>query len=548
MLIEGTQGIYDRPHHICVVGAGPVGLVVAMELTKLGHDVTLLESGTMHADPVAQHLSDAIRIDPQRNADMALAVQRRFGGTSNLWGAGCVPLDPIDFEKRPMVGDLGWPIPYAEFAAYLPAACRYAHCGNTFEQPIPASRSQYSAFTADKLMRFADPPAFLKTYAGAVASSQKILAVLGATVSAIRFCENGRVSGLEVCGRDGGRGIVRSKIVVLACGGVETTRLLLSTQIDAPQRFRGEAGPLGRYYMGHLSGTIADIRIMSSDLDRGFDFFLGADATYARRRLTASAEMQRQERLTNVAFWPTLPPMRDPSHRDPVLSLAYLALSVPSLGRCLVSESLRRINIGDGKDRLAHLRNIALGLPTLSTTLPSFLRRRFLARRRLPGLHLRNPARRYVLHYHAEHLPQSQSRISLSRETDAYGLPKAVLDLRFSEADSDSIKRTHEHLAMWLAETGLGELIWHQPAEQTAASILEQAGDGVHQIGSVRMGENDRLGVVDRNCRVFGSHNLFVAGSAVFPTSGQANPTLSAIALAVRSARLIADEVVSYEN
>lgn len=66
----------------------------------------------MHADPVAQHLSDAIRIDPQRNADMALAVQRRFGGTSNLWGAGCVPLDPVDFEKRPMVGDLGWPISY----------------------------------------------------------------------------------------------------------------------------------------------------------------------------------------------------------------------------------------------------------------------------------------------------------------------------------------------------------------------------------------------------------------------------------------------------
>ncbi len=112
MLIEGNEAVFGRTHHVCVVGAGPVGLVTAMELAKLGHDVTLVELGTMKVDPASQYLSDAIRVDPRRNADMLLVVQRRFGGTSNLWGAGCVPLDAIDFARRQIAGDARWPISY----------------------------------------------------------------------------------------------------------------------------------------------------------------------------------------------------------------------------------------------------------------------------------------------------------------------------------------------------------------------------------------------------------------------------------------------------
>jgi choline dehydrogenase-like flavoprotein len=53
------------------------------------------------------------------------------------------------------------------------------------------------------------------------------------------------------------------------------------------------------------------------------------------------------------------------------------------------------------------------------------------------------------------------------------------------------------------------------------------------------MARDPAEGVVDANCRVFGVHNLSLAGSAVFPTSGQANPTLTLVALAVRLAHHI---------
>ena len=547
MFIGDTTDLYGRTHNICVVGAGPVGIVVALELARRGQEVTLLESGTFEIEPDIQALSHAIAADPARNADMTLAVQRRFGGTSNLWGAGCVPLDPVDFERR-AVHDARWPINYAEFARYLPDACRYAHCGLRFELPVEGVAIEDDRFVINRLMRYADPPSFLVAYRNAVVRSQVIRSYLGATATGMHFGPDGRLVALDARTRDGRHGLVRARAFVLACGGVETARLLLAMQAENTGLFGGTDGPLGRYYMGHLSGSIAEIRFSSRRLDRGFGFFRAKDMAYARRRITASAAHQQRASLTNVSFWPTLPPMRDPDHRDPILSLAYLALSFPPLGRRLVSESLRRINIGDGGNTLAHLRNVAFGAPWLAGFLPQFLYRRLFSERRLPGLHFHNAAMRYPLHYHAEHLPNVQSRVRLSEERDALGLRKAILDLRFSEQDAEGVVRSHAHLARWLAATGLGELIWQFPADERADRVMELAGDGVHQIGTVRMGGDERTGVVDSDCRVFGSGNLFIAGSAVFPTSGQANPTLSAMALGVRLARHLSEEVARLER
>jgi choline dehydrogenase-like flavoprotein len=50
------------------------------------------------------------------------------------------------------------------------------------------------------------------------------------------------------------------------------------------------------------------------------------------------------------------------------------------------------------------------------------------------------------------------------------------------------------------------------------------------------MAADPRDGVVDRGCRVFGTENLFIAGSAVFPTGGWSNPTLTLLALGYRLA------------
>jgi len=62
---------------------------------------------------------------------------------------------------------------------------------------------------------------------------------------------------------------------------------------------------------------------------------------------------------------------------------------------------------------------------------------------------------------------------------------------------------------------------------------------GGHHIGTARMALTERDGVVGPDCAVFGLPNLFIASSAVFPTSGYANPTLTIVALAIRLAKHI---------
>ncbi|MBV9061553.1 MAG: GMC family oxidoreductase, partial [Alphaproteobacteria bacterium] len=59
---------------------------------------------------------------------------------------------------------------------------------------------------------------------------------------------------------------------------------------------------------------------------------------------------------------------------------------------------------------------------------------------------------------------------------------------------------------------------------------------GNHHMGTTRMHEDPKRGVVDANAQVHGLANLFVAGSSVFPTYGASNPTLNLIALTLRLA------------
>ena len=248
--------------------------------------------------------------------------------------------------------------------------------------------------------------------------------------------------------------------MVLAAGGLENTRLLLEIQRKAPGRFCGPDGPLGRYYMGHLTGSISNIVIQSPILDAGLDYFNDADGYSVRRRFWPNAELQRLHRLSNITLRTEFPPTSDPSHGNGVLSLAYFGLLFRPLARHLVPEVVRQTHLGNGAvDHKAHLHNIARDISHIATFFPNYIYRRYIKRSRTHGFFERSRARRYSLRYHAEHLPNRDSRVLLSEARDAYGLRRLEINFSFTLADVEPIIRSHECFADWLSTAKLGSFI-----------------------------------------------------------------------------------------
>jgi hypothetical protein len=334
---------------------------------------------------------------------------------------------------------------------------------------------------------------------------------------------------------------MRARAIVLACGGLETTRLMLVARMDRPRLFGGVGGMLGRTYMGHFEGRIADVVFSPALPDNTFDFFIDGSGRYARRRITINAETQRRCGLLNMAAWPDNPLLSAPSHQSAILSLAYLSLATPGLGRLLEPEAIRRKYLEDGVTEIGkHIGNILAGLPEAAREAARFLYRRYGTTPRLPGFFIRNKARRYALFYHAEQAPNPESKVNLTEARDALGLPRLKIDLRYSALDASSVVAGHEIIDRNLRQAGLGHLEYHFPEGERAGRVWDQMTDGYHQIGTIRMAANPRHGVVDADCRVHGIANLFIASSAVFPTSGQANPTLLISALSARLAAHVA--------
>jgi choline dehydrogenase-like flavoprotein len=143
-----------------------------------------------------------------------------------------------------------------------------------------------------------------------------------------------------------------------------------------------------------------------------------------------------------------------------------------------------------------------------------------------------------------EPLPDPDSRVTLSTtQRDALGVPRVEVCWRLDPM----VRRTADKTLALISQT----LHKKDIARVSALPAIEKAGwppsfepEGTwHHMGTTRMHDDERKGVVNRNCRVHGYSNFYIAGSSVFPTAGANFPTITITALAIRLATHVLAEL-----
>ncbi len=318
---------------------------------------------------------------------------------------------------------------------------------------------------------------------------------------------------------------------MLALSGLETTRLLLASNDVRPAGIGNHSDHLGRNYMSHLCATAGTISFAGPPDGVAYDYARDAEGIYVRRRLWLTERAQRDFSLLNTTFRTHLPEPADPSHGDAILSAMFL---VKDMVLYEYSRKFVENPVGWG-GRLRHVKNIA------TQPFPPRQFRHELAE----AAHLRRPQAAL----RRARLAQQPLRARIPRRTgaqsrqpaDAVGrarrLRHAAPQGRLAHhrtRPARAWRRAAGLLARELELRGAGKLDFNR--EKLAYKAKRHGIVGGHHIGTTRMSSEPGDGVVDPDCRVHGVGNLYVASASVFPTSGQANPTLTLLALTFRLA------------
>lgn len=535
---------------VCVVGAGAAGIAMTLDLTARGLSVVLLESGSFREDRRTQALYEGDVADTRMHSPPDKYRQRRFGGSTTIWGGRCMPFDPIDFEPRSYIPDSGWPIRYQDVAAHYPQANELLEAGE-FQYDADkvfdaATSALFDGFHDDRVLtnsleRFSCPTDLAKRYDRRLALATNVRVLLHANCTAIRLSRDGMsVHEVSVGTLAGNRFKVAAAKVVLAVGGLEIPRLLLASRDVHVNGIGNLHDVVGRYYMCHMAGNTGTLTVNGPRSTVRHGYLVSPDGIYCRRRISLSASEQRRLRVANTVARLHFPRITDPAHRSGVLSGLFLA-------RRLISyEYGKRLNDGTSpgwRGYARHVTNVVSNPFDTVRFLSHWVSKRTLAQRKYPSVILPNRSNRFSLDVHGEQQPQADSRVRLAGSVDALGIPRIHVDWRYRADDVESVKRTLEAFAR--AFRGHGQLDLRYDPDVVEEDMVRFGAYGGHHIGTARMGNDPRRSVVNGDCRVHGIGNLYLAGAAVFPTSSQANPTLTIVALALRLSQHLADQLGS---
>jgi hypothetical protein len=500
---------------LCIVGSGPAGLTLTSEFANTKHKVILLEAGGFDYEGVTQELYEGEVTG--RSYPVASSRLRVFGGTSGHWNGQCGIPPARHLKDRLGVTEASWPISFDELVPYYRKANRLLELGNfdydrgeakSLAHGIePSAKGPLAPFIWRS--RLKGPLRFGPSMKEDMEKASNIHVFLHANVTRlITNDQASRIEEIQFSTLDGKEGTIRAQCFVLACGGLEIPRLLLNTDDVQPFGLSNSRGMVGRYFMENPTARIGKLYLSNPRAVK----MLGLLSERVREHtppmgawkpaLCLGEEFEREQK-TGGGYYRFLSP-------KPTWQEGWFRFLSPS------SSLFDRVHIlarfFDDWAYASYRR--ARGYPAVS----------------------RFENNEAVVFIEFEQLPNWNSRVFLTDKRDRLGLRRLTLDWRLTEQDIRTARALGEAIGREAYLRGWGRFRFDERLLEDGIEGSSMFGFAYHHIGTARMADDPQFGVVDPECRLFGCNNLYIAGSAVFPTASFVNPTMTIVALAYRMA------------
>ncbi len=503
----------DESVDAVIIGTGAGGSPLLWRLAQAGLHVVALEAGRAWSDPSADFATDEVAqsklywLDERLSGgDQPTAFGANnsgigVGGSTLHYGAYVPRADPRDLRLHSLQGvAVDWPLDYADLTRYYQEVETFLGVSGPSPYPWDPARSYplppIALNTAAHIMRRGCDTLGIKTSPAPIAAlSQPYLA----TGSEHRhpcvhrgYCHQGCRNGAKA--------------------SMDVTYLPAAVAAGAEIRPQSFVTGIERDPQGRITAVLYD-RNGITERQRCNAVFLCAGAIETPRQLllwqAADSTLPLNDAVgrnfmahVSTQVWATFP------------QPTYLYRGFPST---LITEDLMRPDDADfaggyliqsyGILPIMWAEQVARSRPLLGQSLVDYL----MQYPHVSGLGI-----------NGETLPNADNRVTLSSEKDARGLPKPHITLTLGENE----ERIHLH------------------ADPTLRAILTAAGGAdlwisrrtAHTIGTCRMGTHAKNSVVGPYGRSWDIPNLYIADNSVFPTSLAANPALTIMALALRTA------------
>jgi choline dehydrogenase-like flavoprotein len=514
--LEEVSAPAEFESDVCVIGAGVAGLVLSRKLAAYGFRVALLEAGGRDLEERSQSLYKS-EMRGRNHGGTTEGRFRTFGGASTRWGGQLLSYPDAVFEERAIFGGIGWPITEADVRGYYPEIFQIMGVNDLpfDDEFLDRFKLRAPLQSPDVRVRFSKFAPFSKRNLGktigreCLASDRVTVYLHANAVSVDLDRDSARIKTATCRNYRGGTFQFKAREFVICTGAIDSSRLLLSSNSVQPAGVGNQTDQVGRYFQDHV--TVGAMWLGGPSKATFAKYF----SPYFVKGTLHSPKIEATPALAKKLNLPEV--------------MAHFFIHEADDNEfVLLRQTL--VDAQRGKVSMKTLRKLPLlfsGVAQMAYSL------------KVRGRRVISPQANISLNIETEQKPRADSRIMISDKLNAVGFPETIVDWKISEEDGEAMRRFAGVVDGYLKSLGLTHLDWKPSPQDDAKTWVEAGGDILHPMGGTRMGTSPETSVVDRDLRVHGVENLYVASCSVFPSGGSSNPTFTMMALTCRLADLL---------